>query len=71
MAKLKMLKYPKKPKASASLATKENYLARVREIDRENSRRNSLNKRSDALTKKIQGIGSTRKKSTSRGRGRR
>jgi len=70
MAKLKMLKYPKKPKASSSLATKERYLARVREIDKENAARTRDNKRSEALTKKIQGIGSTRK-TTSRRRSRR
>ena len=52
MAKLKMLKYPRKPKQSASIATKERYLARVKEIDRENLRRKAANKRSDDLRKK-------------------
>ena len=56
MAKLKMLKYPRKPKQSASVATKERYLARVKEIDRENMRRKAANKRSDDLSKKIAAV---------------
>lgn len=56
MAKMKMKKLPKKPKASSSVATKERYLARVKEIERENARRHAENKKSEALTKKIQGI---------------
>lgn len=56
MAKLKMLKYPRKPKQSASIATKERYLARVKEIDRENLRRKAANKRSDDLSKKIASV---------------
>lgn len=57
MAKLKMLKYPKKPKQSSSVATKERYLSRVKEIDRENMRRKAENKKSDELSKKISAIG--------------
>jgi len=56
MAKLKMLKYPKKPKTSASNATKENYLKKVAEIDKENKRREAENKKGDALSKRIAGI---------------
>lgn len=56
MAKLKMLKYPRKPKQSASVSTKERYLARVKEIDRENARRKAANKRSDDLSKKIAAV---------------
>lgn len=56
MAKLKMLKYPKKPKASASITTKENYLRKVKEIDKINSERKRQNQRSDQLTKQISGI---------------
>ena len=37
----KKLKYPKKPKMSASLQVKENYLARCKEIDKENTKRHS------------------------------
>lgn len=57
MAKLKLLKYPKKPKQSASVETKERFLQRVKEIDRENARRKAENKKSDELSKKISAIG--------------
>lgn len=57
MAKLKLLKYPKKPKASASLATKENFIAKVREVDRENAQRKATNAKSEKLSKVIAGIG--------------
>lgn len=53
MATLKMKKMPKRPKASASIATKENYLKRVAEIKRENAKRAALNKKSQALDAKI------------------
>ncbi len=35
----KLLKYPKKPKMSASLTVKSNFLARCKDIDKENDRR--------------------------------
>ena len=53
MAKLKMLKAPKKPKRSASIATKENWLKRFADVKKENARRVALNKKSDELSKKI------------------
>lgn len=53
MAKLKMMKLPKKPKLSASVATKERWLARANEIKKENARRIAMNKRSMELSKKI------------------
>ncbi len=56
MAKLKMLKYPRKPKAGASVATMERWLKRKAEIDRENSRRKSQNKKAETLRKRISGI---------------
>lgn len=56
MAKLKMIKYPKAPKNSASVATKERYLERCREIDKENAKRKAENKKSDELSKKIAAI---------------
>ena len=56
MAKLKMLKYPRKPKASASIESKENYLKRVKEIDKENAKRKAINKKSEDLSKKIAGV---------------
>lgn len=56
MAKLKMIRYPKKPKTSASFESKERYLARVKEIDKENAKRKALNKKSEDLSKKIAGV---------------
>lgn len=53
MAKLKMLKMPKAPKASASIATKERYLQRLGEVKKANAVRASLNKKSEELDKKI------------------
>jgi len=62
MAKLKMKKYPKAPKQSASVAVKENHLARLRDVDKENARRKSENKKSEDLSKKITAVRSGRKK---------
>lgn len=56
MAKLKMIRYPKKPKTTASIESKERYLARVKEIDKENAKRKALNKKSEDLSKKIAGV---------------
>ena len=56
MAKLKMLKYPKKPKQSASAATLERYIARCKEIDKENGKRKSSNSKLDSLKKRVAGI---------------
>ena len=53
MAKIKLLKYPKKPKANASLATMERYLEKRKFIDTENARRKQLGKRREDLKKKI------------------
>lgn len=53
MAKLKMLKLPKAPKASASVATKERYLQRVQELKKINAQRAALNRKSEELDKKI------------------
>lgn len=56
MAKIKMIKYPRKPKASASITTKENYLRKVKEIDKQNAERRRINQRSEQLSKQIAGI---------------
>jgi hypothetical protein len=56
MAKLKMLKFPKKPKRSASLEQKQKYLIKRKEIEQENKRRESLNKESDRLSTVISGL---------------
>ena len=53
MAKLKMLKTPKRPKASASVQVKENYLKRLAELKKENNKRRAINVKSEALDKKI------------------
>jgi hypothetical protein len=39
--KPKKLKLPKKPKASAGISVMENYLKRVKEIEKENAKRES------------------------------
>lgn len=57
MAKVKLKRYPKKPKPSASVEVKERYLKRVLEIDKENAKRRALKKKSEALSKRISGIG--------------
>lgn len=56
MAKLKMVKLPKAPKASASAAVKERWLQRAAEIKKENVKRAALNKKSEELSKKIQAV---------------
>lgn len=56
MAKFTKIKYPKAPKASASIETKERYLARCKEIDRENAKREAEKKKSETLSKKIAAI---------------
>lgn len=56
MAKLKMLKLPKRPKATASVAVKENWLKRAGEVKKENDRRARENKRSEELSKKISSV---------------
>ena len=53
MAKLKMPKKPRKPKATASVATKEAYLKKYSDWQKECNRRKALNKKSDTLTKRI------------------
>lgn len=53
MKKPKKLKYPRKPKASASLATMENYLKRVKEIDKANADREREYKKALTLREKI------------------
>ena len=53
MKKPKKLKYPRKPKASASLATMENYLKRVKEIEKANAEREREYKKALTLREKI------------------
>lgn len=56
MAKLKMIKLPKSPKASASAEVKERWLQRAAKIKAENAKRAALNKKSEALSKRIQEV---------------
>ena len=56
MAKMKLLKLPKAPKASASAAVKERWLQRASQVKAENAKRAALNKKSEELTKKIQEV---------------
>lgn len=56
MKKLKLIKYPRKPKKTASIATKENYLTKCRDIDRMNSDRLKDAKKSADLDKKIESV---------------
>jgi|GEM_PF-2195954 hypothetical protein len=58
MAKLKLKKLPKKPKANASNAVKLRYLEKVKQVCAENKHIESENKKSVELSKKIAGIGS-------------
>ena len=58
MAKLK--KYPKKPKASASVATMERYLARCKEVDKENARIKKDAQKKEQLKRKIANVGRAR-----------
>lgn len=53
MAKMKMLKMPKAPKSTASVAVKEAYLKRLAEVKKENARREAENKKSVQLSQRI------------------
>lgn len=53
MRKPKKIKYPRKPKATASVATMENYLKRVKEIDKANADREREYKKALTLREKI------------------
>lgn len=53
MKKPKKLKLPRKPKKSASLETLKNYTKKVKEIERENKRRENEYKKFNNLYSKI------------------
>jgi hypothetical protein len=53
MRKPKKLKYPRKPKATASVATMENYLKRVKEVDKKNAENEREYKKALTLREKI------------------
>ena len=56
MAKKKYLSYPRKPKATASVTTKENYIKKCKDIDKKNASIKSENLKSEKLTKTISGM---------------
>jgi hypothetical protein len=56
MAKLKLKKYPKPPKKTASVTVKENFIAKCRAIDKINAALRAEAKRSEQLDKTIKGI---------------
>ncbi len=57
---MKLKKLPKKPKASASIAVKENWLKRAAEVKKENNRRMAAAKKSQALSARIAKVASAR-----------
>lgn len=56
MAAQKLKKYPKKPKATASLAVHENWLKKVKEVDKINNQIKADKKKKETIRKKIAGI---------------
>jgi len=54
--KKKLKKYPKKPSASASLATLERYLDKCKEIDKQNKPIIAHNKKVEEAKKKVANI---------------
>lgn len=56
MAKLKLKRYPRKPKSNASVTTLQNYLDRCKEIDKENARRKQQNAKLETLRKRVSGL---------------
>jgi len=55
MAKLK--KYPRKPKSNASVATMESYLARCKQVDKDNNEIKKQAAKKEQLKKKIAKVG--------------
>jgi hypothetical protein len=53
MKKPKKLRMPKKPKASASVATMENYIKKVKDVEKRNAENEREYKKSLALREKI------------------
>lgn len=57
MATLKLKSYPKKPKAKASAAVLENYIARCKAIDKENAEKRKEVQKRENLKKQVAKIG--------------
>lgn len=54
LRKPKKLKYPKKPKRSASAASLDRYLKKIKDVDRENARREKAYKDEKAKRERLQ-----------------
>lgn len=54
---LKLKKYPKKPKASASVTTLENYIAKCKQVDKDNAQIKSSKTKRANLLKQVAKIG--------------
>jgi hypothetical protein len=57
MAKLKLLKYPKKPKANASVTTLQNYIQRCKDVDKKNADVRKNRTKRESLKKTVAKIG--------------
>ncbi len=57
MSKLKHKKFPKKPKATASISVMENYLSKYAQVKKENAGIDALNAKQKKLAAQVAGIG--------------
>lgn len=57
MAGKKLLKYPKKPKANASVTTLQNYIQRCKEVDKKNAEIRKESAKREGLKKQVAKIG--------------
>lgn len=57
MAAKKLVKYPKKPKAGASVTALENYIAKCKEVDKKNAEIRKSNAKRETLKKQVAKIG--------------
>lgn len=57
---VKKRKYPKQPKAGASLQTWERYKARIQEVDKHNNAIEQSKKKKEAVIKQVQSMKSRR-----------
>lgn len=55
--KSKLLKYPKKPKATASVTTLQNYIDRCKEVDKKNAEIRKQQAKRETLKKVVAKIG--------------
>lgn len=57
MAQKKLVKYPKKPKASASVTTLSNYIQRCKDVDKKNAEIRKEATKREGLKKQVAKIG--------------